>query len=191
MTLLLKNRYESGKKIRTSDSESEEAILWEDSCSSLWDDKKALTNRHVLGCGQECLSSVWVLISFFFVRVKILVAAFPSRCVVVLFSLRVLDLRLCIVVGFSLLHNLCYCRCPWSCLRSRQIISSNVNFYERKEFQIKELKEGVGFSRPCKQTHSCCVLRPGPCLEYHFGGGCWVVCRSVNSPQYWCQTLRP
>jgi len=36
-------------------------------------DKRGLTNRHVLGCGQEFLSSVSP-ISFFFVRVKLLIA---------------------------------------------------------------------------------------------------------------------
>ena len=58
---------------------SEESIL-----RGSFHDKK----RHVLGCGQECLWSVLVkvLIRYFFVRVKLLIAAILSRGLVVLFS---------------------------------------------------------------------------------------------------------
>ena len=129
MTLLLKNRYEiiskriqrflfkkekrrlkaqSFSHISLSDvSQSIRCLgfsfVLKDSCSSLWDDKKALENRHVLGCGQECLSSV--LISFFFVSkaacssailLVVSLYCFPTQCS-----------ELQQTVAFHLLRNLC------------------------------------------------------------------------------------
>ena len=47
--------------------------------SSLWDSWQGLQSRHVLGCGQECLSSVLQLsISFFFLRVKFLITSYKQ-----------------------------------------------------------------------------------------------------------------
>ena len=83
---------------------------------SLQDDK-ALENRQVLRCGQECLSSV--LISFCFVRVKLLIAA-------ILFSLCRYAVSLSTLNCDSLLALYFFTQFAplsptWSCLRSNSM----------------------------------------------------------------------
>ena len=81
VTLLLKNRYERKwsidfflwKKLFLFSLRENLIILVLSAAGSASLRDEALENRHVLGCGQECLSSV--LISSMVVRVKLLIAA--------------------------------------------------------------------------------------------------------------------
>jgi hypothetical protein len=87
----------------------------------------------VVGCGQGCLSSL--LISLFFVRVKVLAEYFLSLSLYfshwVIYRSQFRWYMDCWhLVSGSLLRNLCFCHYPWSFLRSRHVQEFDVLYLE-------------------------------------------------------------
>ena len=147
-------------------------------------------NRHVIGCGQECLSSV--LVSFFFVKVNCKDAhrRHPTRLVVVFFSLGWSQVRLYICCCWLLIVTYpVHCPYPWSCLRSRQVESKHYFCPPHSCSVGLHLYWSLTVSSSCNSSTNWQIPELAPSLQVVLGH-CFDMSVSIWGPLYFHLPIR-